>query len=73
MSQIRQLYIYMAPFVSKNPRKAFINYRDLDVGTNNFGKNSFEEGKVYGVKYCHNFERLVKIKTEVDPENFFRN
>jgi FAD/FMN-containing dehydrogenase len=23
--------------------------------------------------FNNNFERLVKIKTEVDPENFFRN
>ncbi|XP_028753063.1 berberine bridge enzyme-like 21 [Neltuma alba] len=73
-TQIRRLYSYMTPFVSKNPRRAFINYRDLDIGINNFDKNSYEEGKVYGVKYFHNnFERLVKIKTAVDPENFFRN
>ncbi|KAI9126688.1 hypothetical protein K1719_002284 [Acacia pycnantha] len=80
-TQIRQLYSYMTPFVSKNPRRAFINYRDLfinyrdfDIGINNFDKNSYEEGKVYGVKYFHNnFEKLVKIKTAVDPENFFRD
>lgn len=73
-TQIRRLYSYMTPFVSKNPRRAFVNYRDLDIGINSFGKNSYEEGKVYGVKYFHNnFERLVKIKTAVDPENFFRN
>ncbi|XP_061339385.1 berberine bridge enzyme-like 21 [Gastrolobium bilobum] len=73
-SQARRLYSYMTPFVSSNPRSAFLNYRDLDIGTNNFGKNSYEEGVVYGVKYFNdNFERLVKIKTEVDPENFFRN
>ncbi|KAI9126481.1 hypothetical protein K1719_002492 [Acacia pycnantha] len=73
-TQIRQLYSYMTPFVSKNPRRAFINYRDLDIGINNFDKNSYEEGKVYGVKYFHNnFQKLVKIKTAVDPENFFRD
>ncbi|KAK4270845.1 hypothetical protein QN277_019614 [Acacia crassicarpa] len=73
-TQIRQLYSYMTPFVSKNPRRAFINYRDLDIGVNNFDKNSYEEGKVYGVKYFHNnFEKLVKIKTAFDPENFFRD
>ncbi|XP_028768142.1 berberine bridge enzyme-like 21 [Neltuma alba] len=73
-TQIRRLYSYMTPFVSKNPWRAFINYRDLDIGINNLDKISYEEGKVYGVKYFHNnFERLVKIKTAVDPENFFRN
>ncbi|KAL2343714.1 hypothetical protein Fmac_004999 [Flemingia macrophylla] len=73
-SQARELYSYMTPFVSNSPRSAFLNYRDLDIGTNSFGKNSYEEGRVYGVKYFNdNFERLVKIKTAVDPENFFRN
>ncbi|KAF8032131.1 hypothetical protein BT93_D1143 [Corymbia citriodora subsp. variegata] len=70
----RKLYGYMTPFVSKNPRAAFLNYRDLDLGVNHNGDESYEEGKVYGVKYFKgNFNRLVKIKTKVDPGNFFRN
>jgi hypothetical protein len=73
-TQIRRLYSYMTPFVSKNPRSAFLNYRDLDIGTNNNDKNSYEDGEVYGVKYFNdNFDRLVKVKTAVDPHNFFRN
>ncbi|KAF7842387.1 berberine bridge enzyme-like 21 [Senna tora] len=73
-TQARRLYSFMTPFVSKNPRSAFLNYRDLDIGINTFGENSYEEGEVYGLKYFNgNFERLVKIKTAVDPENFFRN
>jgi FAD/FMN-containing dehydrogenase len=73
-TQIRRLYSYMTPFVSKNPRSAFLNYRDLDIGVNHFGKNSLEEGEVYGVKYFNdNYDRLVKVKTAVDPQNFFRN
>ncbi|XP_027338932.1 berberine bridge enzyme-like 21 [Abrus precatorius] len=73
-NQAKRLYSYMTPFVSKNPRSAFLNYRDLDIGINTFGKKSFQEGQVYGVKYFNdNFGRLVKIKTAVDPENFFRN
>ena len=73
-AQIRRLYSYMTPFVSKNPRSAFLNYRDLDIGINNNDKNSYEEGEVYGVKYFNdNFHRLVKVKTAVDPHNFFRN
>ncbi|KAK7412832.1 hypothetical protein VNO78_04497 [Psophocarpus tetragonolobus] len=73
-NQAKRLYSYMTPFVSKNPRSSFLNYRDLDIGINNFGKNSFEEGQVYGTKYFNdNFQRLVNIKTKVDPENFFRN
>ncbi|KAJ6950860.1 berberine bridge enzyme-like protein 26 [Populus alba x Populus x berolinensis] len=70
----RQLYSYMTPFVSKNPRQAFLNYRDLDLGINHNGKESYLEGRVYGIKYFEkNFKRLVKIKTKVDPGNFFRN
>jgi len=73
-TQIRRLFSYMTPFVSKNPRSAYLNYRDLDIGTNHFGKNSLEEGEVYGVKYFNdNYGRLVKVKSAVDPDNFFRN
>ncbi|CAL5184182.1 unnamed protein product [Lathyrus oleraceus] len=74
LNQAKSLYSFMEPYVSKNPRSAYINYRDLDIGINSFGKNSYEEGKVYGAKYFNNnFDRLVKIKTAVDPDNFFRN
>ncbi|XP_062096508.1 berberine bridge enzyme-like 21 [Humulus lupulus] len=73
-TEIRRLFSYMTPFVSKNPRSAFLNYRDLDIGVNNFAKDSYEQGKVYGVKYFGgNFDRLVKVKTDIDPENFFRS
>ncbi|GAB4840907.1 hypothetical protein Ancab_021667 [Ancistrocladus abbreviatus] len=70
----RELYAYMTPFVSKNPREAFLNYRDLDFGINYQGKKSYYEGMKYGIKYFkNNFYRLVKIKTKVDPHNLFRN
>ncbi|XP_073061223.1 berberine bridge enzyme-like 21 [Primulina eburnea] len=74
IGQIRQLYSFMEPYVSSNPREAYLNYRDLDIGTTDNGKNSYTDGKVYGVKYFKtNFDRLVKIKTRVDPDNVFRN
>ncbi|KAG5255421.1 berberine bridge enzyme [Salix suchowensis] len=74
MTQIRRLHSYMTPFVSKNPRSSYLNYRDLDIGVMEAGKDSFEQGSVYGYKYFNdNFDRLVKVKTAVDPENFFRN
>jgi hypothetical protein len=70
----RVLFSYMTPFVSKSPREAFLNYRDLDIGINHNGRNSYKEGRVYGIKYFKsNFNRLVKVKTMVDPGNFFRN
>ncbi|KAJ0015284.1 hypothetical protein Pint_20490 [Pistacia integerrima] len=71
----RKLYNYMTPFVSKNPRQAFLNYRDLDLGINSHNeKTGYMEGRGYGIKYFRdNFDRLVQIKTKVDPGNFFRN
>ncbi|XP_017978050.1 PREDICTED: reticuline oxidase-like protein [Theobroma cacao] len=70
----RKLHGYMTRFVSKNPREAFLNYRDIDLGVNHNGRQSYMEGRVYGIKYFKgNFNRLVQIKTRVDPGNFFRN
>ncbi|CAL0309202.1 unnamed protein product [Lupinus luteus] len=70
----REIHQYMTPFVSKNPRGAFLNYKDLDLGINHNGKDSYDEGRVYGEEYFKdNFNRLVEIKTKVDPGNFFRN
>uniref|UniRef100_A0A2N9I8T6 FAD-binding PCMH-type domain-containing protein n=1 Tax=Fagus sylvatica TaxID=28930 RepID=A0A2N9I8T6_FAGSY len=34
---IRMLYKYMKPYVSKYPRAAYLNYRDLDLGTKKRG------------------------------------
>ncbi|CAI9093935.1 OLC1v1029548C1 [Oldenlandia corymbosa var. corymbosa] len=74
LGEARELYSFMTPYVSSNPRQAFLNYRDLDIGQNANGKNSYKQGKVYGEKYFKgNFDRLVKVKTAVDPGNFFRN
>ncbi|KAJ9163188.1 hypothetical protein P3X46_022886 [Hevea brasiliensis] len=71
---MRSLYSYMAPYVSKSPRAAYLNYRDLDLGRNKNGNTSFAQASVWGLKYFkNNFKRLVKVKTETDPSNFFRN
>ncbi|XP_038685566.1 berberine bridge enzyme-like 19 [Tripterygium wilfordii] len=74
LRQARELYSFMTPFVSKNPRSAFLNYRDLDIGVMPNGTNDYKAGSVYGIKYFNdNYDRLVKVKTAVDPQNFFRN
>lgn len=71
---IRGLYSYMAPYVSKFPRAAYINYRDLDLGVNKNGNTSYARASIWGFKYFNNnFNRLVRVKTMVDPANFFRN
>ncbi|KVH93994.1 berberine bridge enzyme-like 15 [Cynara cardunculus var. scolymus] len=73
---IRKLYNYMAQYVSMFPRQAYVNYRDLDLGMNDKdgGDTSFVKASSWGTKYFKdNFNRLVKIKTEFDPDNFFKH
>jgi hypothetical protein len=71
---MRKLYAYMAPYVSNSPRAAYLNYRDLDLGRNNYGNTSFAKASVWGLKYFkNNFKRLARVKTATDPSNFFRN
>lgn len=72
MEWIRKLYKEMEPFFSC-PRAAYINYKDLDLGANNEAFN-YEQAKEWGEKYFKgNFERLARVKSMVDPSNFFRN
>ncbi|KAG5378457.1 hypothetical protein IGI04_026299 [Brassica rapa subsp. trilocularis] len=70
MEWMRNMYSYMEKYVSKSPRSAYVNYRDLDLGMNGRGTDAREWGKKY---FKGNFERLVKIKAKFDPENFFRH
>ncbi|XP_061984651.1 berberine bridge enzyme-like 26 [Populus nigra] len=71
---IRELYKYMAPYVSKNPREAYVNYRDLDLGINRNTNTSFIKASVWGAKYFKgNFYRLALLKSKVDPDNIFRH
>ncbi|XVF37897.1 hypothetical protein REPUB_Repub20aG0050700 [Reevesia pubescens] len=74
ISWIRRLYNYTSSFVSKSPREAYVNYRDLDIGANNEGNTSYAQASVWGRKYFKkNFDRLVYVKSKIDPENFFRH
>lgn len=67
---LRKLYSYMGSYVSKNPRAAYINYNDLDIGVG----TSYKEASVWGTRYFkNNFKRLVQIKTMIDPNNFFKH
>jgi FAD/FMN-containing dehydrogenase len=69
---IRRVYEHMTPYVSKSPRAAYANYRDLDLGRNEYNDTSYEEAARWGVKYFKgNFRRLAIVKGEVDPHNFF--
>ncbi|KNA09168.1 hypothetical protein SOVF_156010 [Spinacia oleracea] len=74
MNWVRKLYKFMKPYVSKKPRTAYANYRDFDLGMNEKGNTSFKTASFWGYKYFKgNFKRLVKIKTVIDPGNFFRH
>ncbi|KAL8208184.1 hypothetical protein R6Q57_007596 [Mikania cordata] len=59
-------------YVSRNPREAYLNYNDLDLGV---GSDTYAEASVWGERYWKraNFKRLIQIKARVDPENFFRH
>ncbi|RLN13018.1 tetrahydrocannabinolic acid synthase-like [Panicum miliaceum] len=52
---IRGLYREMEPYVSKNPRGAYVNYRDLDLGVNgdddDGGVSGYEKARAWGDKY----------------------
>ncbi|RZC53740.1 hypothetical protein C5167_012605 [Papaver somniferum] len=71
---MRKYYEYMATYVSKAPREAYIGYRDIDLGVSKNGTANSLQGSAWGSKYFKsNYKRLVQVKRKVDPENFFRN
>jgi FAD/FMN-containing dehydrogenase len=71
------LYEHMEQFVTSNPREAFANYRDLELGANVVGSDgltTYESGRVWGERYfMGNFRRLTAVKGRVDPDDYFRN
>ncbi|CAO2207336.1 unnamed protein product [Urochloa humidicola] len=76
LSWVRGVYEFLTPYMSKNPRSVYVNYRDLDIGTNVLEGNvtSYAKARVWGEKYFKgNFKRLAAVKSKVDPDDFFRN
>ncbi|KVH87725.1 berberine bridge enzyme-like 27 [Cynara cardunculus var. scolymus] len=73
VASVRMVYEKMTPFVSKNPREAYVNFRDLDLGTNgNACGTSYLQAARWGITYFKgNFRRLAMVKGVVDPTNFF--
>ncbi|KAL3632352.1 hypothetical protein CASFOL_025336 [Castilleja foliolosa] len=71
---MRRLYEYMTNYVSKNPRQAYVNYRDLDIGKDPRTGSNCSDPRIWGPKYFKgNFPRLVDVKTKVDPFNIFQH
>ncbi|PKA52269.1 Cannabidiolic acid synthase [Apostasia shenzhenica] len=72
---MQRFYELLTPFVSRNPRAAYLNIRDLDLGRNYIkeGRMSYKDAKIWGKKYFNgNFKRLTMVKSRVDRSNFFR-
>ncbi|PIN06098.1 hypothetical protein CDL12_21355 [Handroanthus impetiginosus] len=77
---IRGFYNAMERYVSSGPRAAYINYMDHDLGVmqliNGSGSvgDAVEIARVWGEKYfLKNYDRLVRVKTFIDPMNVFRH
>ncbi|KAL5230872.1 hypothetical protein ABZP36_029648 [Zizania latifolia] len=78
---LRSFYAFMTPYVSKDPRAAYVNYLDLDLGTNDWTNatdgtrnSSVIHARSWGERYfSNNFDRLVRAKTKIDPGNVFNN
>lgn len=88
MDWLRRFYDLMGAYVPNSPRTAYINYLDLDLGTNNWSglridgggggggcpNPEVEAARAWGERYfLGNYDRLVHAKTTIDPENIFRN
>jgi hypothetical protein len=41
---IRRIYDYLTPYVSQSPRGSYLNYRDVDLGTNGIGNGHPPKG-----------------------------
>ena len=39
----------MTPYVSNSPRAAYLNYRDLDLGTNDDNDTSYSQAEKWGL------------------------
>lgn len=77
---IDRIYDYMEPYVAKNPRTVYVNNVDLDLGTIDWSNHSMdglravEAARVWGEKYfLGNYDRLVRAKTLIDPDNVFKH
>ncbi|KAJ4899845.1 FAD-binding Berberine family protein [Raphanus sativus] len=69
LNQAKELHSFMTRFVSMSPRSAYLNYRDVDIGVNDQGKDSYKEGEVYGRMYFgKNFDRVSEWTVVHEPD-----
>ena len=80
---LRSLYYgCMTPHVSSNPRRAYVNYIDIDLmgwaeslGPVWLASSVSHARETWGAAYftVENFDRLVRVKTRIDHANVFYN
>ncbi|CAA0827579.1 FAD-binding Berberine family protein [Striga hermonthica] len=69
-----KVYDTMTSYIptSDGTRESYVNYKDLDLGLTDFCPSNCSCPESWGhAYYKRNFERLVMVKTRVDPYNFF--
>lgn len=75
MDWVREVDTYLTPYVTSNPRSAYVNYVNIWMGQNNpTGSTSYMQASKWGKRYFGvNFDKLVLVKSLADPFNFFRH
>ncbi|KAK3188756.1 hypothetical protein Dsin_028317 [Dipteronia sinensis] len=75
INKFSDFYASMTSYVSSGLREAFLNYRDLDIGSISINQTIIKDSdQVYGFKYFKgNFHRLLNVKGMIDPDNFLKN
>ncbi|XP_017221878.1 monolignol oxidoreductase AtBBE-like 13 [Daucus carota subsp. sativus] len=75
MDWVRTVDEYLTPYVTSNPRSAYVNYVNVWMGQNNpTGSTSYAQASQWGKRYFGvNFDKLVVLKTLADPFNLFRH
>ncbi|ONK65662.1 uncharacterized protein A4U43_C07F39390 [Asparagus officinalis] len=70
LDMMNSISVFMCNFITSNPRPAYYGYKDIDLGRN----KSYNDSRVWGERnFKGNFERLARIKREVDAGNYFRS
>ncbi|KAK9131282.1 hypothetical protein Sjap_011769 [Stephania japonica] len=76
---LNELYEYVGQFIDGVPRVSYVNHVDFDLGeidwrNESSASNAIEISKKWGEKYfSSNYERLVRAKTKIDPNNVFQH
>ncbi|KAK9081658.1 hypothetical protein Syun_031672 [Stephania yunnanensis] len=80
LSWLNELYEYVGQFiVDGNPRVSYVNHVDFDLGeidwrNESSASNAIEISRKWGEKYfLSNYDRLVRAKTDIDPNNVFQH